>query len=83
LSPVLQQLTTVTDRARGRALPRYYAELPAQPIYEDDEDRRASLGVLGAVIEDFNWVGPVYSLMTNHYHRVIEAPDGNLAQGMR
>lgn len=35
------------------------------------------------MIEDFNWVCPVYRLMTNHYQRVIETPDGNLAQGMR
>ena len=32
---------------------------------------------------DFNWICHAYCLMTNHYHLVIETPDGNLSKGMR
>lgn len=54
-----------------------------EAIYEDDDDRRAFLKVLGQVVEDFNWICHAYCLMTNHYHLVIETPDGNLSKGMR
>ena len=52
-------------------------------IYEDDEDRRAFLKVLGDVVERFGWVCYAYCLMGNHYHLVIETPKGNLSKGMR
>ncbi len=54
-----------------------------EPIYNDDEDRRAYLDVLGEVVEDFNWICHAYCLMGNHYHLVVETPDGNLSKGMR
>ena len=54
-----------------------------EPIYEDDEDRRAFLDILGTVIADFNWVAHAYCLMGNHYHLLVETPDANLAKGMR
>ena len=31
----------------------------------------------------FNWLCHAYCLMDNHYHPVIETPDGNLSKGMR
>jgi REP element-mobilizing transposase RayT len=52
-------------------------------IFTGDEDRRAFLGVLGEVCERFNWTVHAYCLMDNHYHLVVETPDGNLAKGMR
>ena len=52
-------------------------------IYEDDEDRRAFLTVLGHVVERFGWVCYAYCLMGNHYHLVVETPKGNLSKGMR
>jgi REP element-mobilizing transposase RayT len=52
-------------------------------IYEDDQDREIFLDLLGKVISDFNWVCHAYCLMSNHYHLVIETPDGNLSKGMR
>ena len=54
-----------------------------EPIYEDDEDRALFLETLGRVVVDFNWVCHGYCLMSNHYHLVVETPDGNLAKGMR
>jgi putative transposase len=54
-----------------------------EPIYEDDEDRHSFLDVLGTVTEDFNWLCHAYCLMGNHYHLLVETPEGNLAKGMR
>ena len=54
-----------------------------EPIYEDDEDRERFLTILGDVIEIYNWICHGYCLMGNHYHLIIETPDGNLSKGMR
>ena len=54
-----------------------------EAIYEDDRDRTAFLEILDEVIQRFNWVCRAYCLMGNHYHLVIETPDGNLSKGMR
>jgi REP element-mobilizing transposase RayT len=54
-----------------------------ESIYEDDADRAHFLEVLGQVVADFNWICHACCLMTNHYHLVIETPDGNLSKGMR
>jgi len=54
-----------------------------EAIYEDDADRTRFLEVFGQVAEDFNWICHAYCLMGNHYHLVIETPDGNLSKGMR
>ena len=52
-------------------------------IYLTDDDRVLFLSVLGQACERFNWECHSYCLMTNHYHLMIETPDGNLSQGMR
>ena len=54
-----------------------------EDIYEDDEDRELFLSVLAHVVRRFNWLVHAYCLMSNHYHLLIETPDGNLSQGMR
>jgi putative transposase len=54
-----------------------------EPIFEDDEDRLMFFGILKEVVQRFNWVCHGYCLMTNHYHPVVETPDGNLSKGMR
>jgi REP element-mobilizing transposase RayT len=54
-----------------------------EAIYLADADRRAWLELLGQVCDRFNWVCHAYCQMTNHYHLVVETPDGNLSRGMR
>jgi putative transposase len=54
-----------------------------EDIYEDDSDRLEFLTIFGEVVETFNWVCHAYCQMGNHYHLVVETPDGNLSKGMR
>jgi putative transposase len=54
-----------------------------KPIYRDDEDRNSFLDGLKQVNKRFNWICHTYCLMNNHYHLVIETPDGNLSKGMK
>lgn len=54
-----------------------------EAIYFNDEDRVAWLKLLGDVCCRFNWRCHAFCQMTNHYHLVVETPDGNLARGMR
>jgi putative transposase len=52
-------------------------------VYRDDEDRELFLDVLYRANRKFNWICHAYCLMNNHYHLVIETPDGNLCCGRR
>jgi len=52
-------------------------------IYGDDADREIFLETLHKVTKRYNWLCHAYCLMNNHYHLVIETPDGNLSRGMR
>ncbi len=52
-------------------------------IYRDDADFQLFLSTLAEVCDRFNWVVHSFCLMTNHYHLVVETPDGNLSAGMR
>ncbi len=54
-----------------------------QAIFIQDEDRGRFLDILSMVVERFKWVCHAYCLMENHYHLLIETPDGNLSRGMR
>ncbi|WP_040725099.1 transposase [Thiomicrorhabdus sp. Kp2] len=54
-----------------------------EDIYRDDKDRTMFLEILKEVCERFNWVIHAYCLMSNHYHLLVETPDGNLSKGMR
>ena len=62
----------VTSRGNARAA-----------IYADDADRMAFLRLLTQVVQRAHWLCHAYCLMDNHYHLVLETPEGNLAQGMR
>ena len=52
-------------------------------IFKNDSDRKLFLDTLSLVTKRFHWVCHAYCLMNNHYHVVIETPDGNLSKGMR
>jgi putative transposase len=52
-------------------------------IFHADQDRKEFLLILDRVVRRFNWICHAYCLMDNHYHLLIETPDGNLSQGMR
>ena len=52
-------------------------------VFKDDSDRLNFLNTLQHVNKRYNWICHAYCLMTNHYHLLIETPDGNLAIGMR
>jgi len=54
-----------------------------EDIFESNEDRSRFLNLLGDVCERYNWTIHAYCLMDNHYHLLVETPDGNLAKGMR
>lgn len=54
-----------------------------QNIFENDVDRRRWLSIFSKVCSHFNWVCYSYCLMGNHYHLLIETPEGNLSKGMR
>lgn len=62
----------VTTRGNARAA-----------IFADDTDRKLFCTILGQVVTRFNWLCHAYCLMDNHYHLLIETPDGNLSAGMR
>jgi REP element-mobilizing transposase RayT len=62
----------VTSRGNARAA-----------IFDDDSDRTLFLNILSKTVKRFNWLCHAYCLMDNHYHLMIETPDGNLSAGMR
>ena len=53
-----------------------------EDIYLTDRDRSSFLSILEKTTERFNWLVHAYCLMDNHYHLLIETPDGNLSKGM-
>ena len=52
-------------------------------IFKDHKDRGMLLNILEEVNDRYHWLCHAYCLMNNHYHLVIETPDGNLSKGMR
>ncbi len=54
-----------------------------QAVFLDDADREEFFTVLTSVVKRFNWLCHAYCLMGNHYHLVIETPEGNISRGMR
>ena len=52
-------------------------------IFGDDLDRKAFLEILYRDCARYHWLCHAYCLMDNHYHLLIETPEGNLSLGMR
>ena len=55
----------------------------SENIYFVDADRNAFIKVLQEAAELWNIRIAAYCLMSNHYHLLIQTPDGNLSRGMR
>ncbi|VAW42377.1 hypothetical protein MNBD_DELTA03-1006 [hydrothermal vent metagenome] len=54
-----------------------------EDIYADRKDHETFLTVLQESSELFGILVAAYCLMSNHYHFLIQTPDGNLARAMR
>ncbi len=54
-----------------------------EAIFADDTDRRRFLTTLSSVVHRYHVICHAYCLMDNHYHLILETPDGNLGPGMR
>ena len=52
-------------------------------VCRNDQDRSNFLNTLQHVNKRYNWICHAYCPMDNHYHLLVETPDGNLALGMR
>ncbi len=52
-------------------------------IFADDVDRRSFLDTLAKEVAQQRWCLYAYCLMGNHYHLLVETPEGNLVAGMR
>lgn len=55
----------------------------SETIFFSDADRREFIRVLRETIELWNLQVSAYCLMSNHYHLLVQTPDGNLARAMR
>jgi putative transposase len=54
-----------------------------EPIFHDDEDRKAFLRTLHEACERTRWQIHAWCLMGNHFHLVAETPQPNLVAGMK
>ena len=54
-----------------------------EPIFRDDADRKRFLETLGETCVKTDWQVHALCLMGNHFHLVVETPQGNLVAGMK
>ena len=54
-----------------------------EPIFRDDADRKRFLETLGEACAKTDWLIHALCLMGNHFHLVVETPQGNLVAGMK
>ena len=54
-----------------------------QGIFLDEKDFADFLSVLCSVVKKYHFILHAYCLMNNHYHLLMETPEGNLSRGMR
>ena len=54
-----------------------------EAIFKDDEDRQCFLGTLGEACGKTGWRIHALCLLPNHFHLVVETPQGNLVAGMK
>ena len=54
-----------------------------EPIFRDDRDRVRFLDTLAEACAKTDWQVHAFCLMNNHFHLVVETPQGNLVAGMK
>lgn len=54
-----------------------------EKIFLDTRDRQRFLSALAKAVERFNILLHAYCLLDNHYHLLIETPEGNLSRAVR
>ena len=54
-----------------------------EPVFRDDRDRQCFVETLGEACQKTGWQVHAYCLMPNHFHLVVETPQGNLVAGMK
>ena len=53
-------------------------------IFFSDDDRELFLTLLAEVVRRFHWIVDKYTLMTNHFHLLVETPEApTLSRGMK
>ncbi len=52
-------------------------------IFLNDGQREEFLKIIADTGRRYNWICHAYCLMDNHYHLILETPDGNLSKAMR
>lgn len=52
-------------------------------LFLSDDDRNAFLQTLEEAVERFGIIVHSYCLMTNHYHLLLQTPQGNISRAMR
>lgn len=52
-------------------------------LYRDAQDARTFLRGVARAARRYRWLCLAYCLMTNHYHLVLQIPDGGLSSGMQ
>ncbi|MFO7607352.1 MAG: transposase [Desulfurivibrionaceae bacterium] len=55
----------------------------SEAIFMNDADRQAFIKVLQETVDGWNLKVSAYCLMSNHYHLLVQTPDGNLSRCMR
>ena len=54
-----------------------------EEIFEGKDDYTAFIDLLEELVENYNVRISAYSLMSNHYHLLVQTPDGNISRSMR
>ena len=62
----------ITTRGMGR-----------REIFTDDRDREHFTELVAGVVERYGVILHAYVLMENHYHLLIETPDGNASRALQ
>ena len=54
-----------------------------EAIFKDDKDRQVFMSTLAEACGKTGWQVQALCLMGNHFHLVVETPQGNLVAGMK